>query len=224
MFDYSPGSVNDTAAKCACVANEYYTGGACVPCPSGYISYGKAESCVLAPFPPTPSPSTTPTTATDIKDFDVSMEMTSDAAPTTEDEADLKDLVADAMEVETSNIKSFAVTWTASGRRRLLATSTWVVSFTVSVALSTTDYSSEASYASFIEEALTSDSFTSAVSTAVGATVDTSSVSVDHDGENDSGLATASVLGIVCAVVLCASRTQVEGLPPPKGEQAWQVP
>ena len=213
FFYISSGSVNETAAKCACVANEYYNGAACVPCPSGFISYGKTQSCVVEPSPPSPTPapspfpSTPPPTATDMLSFGVSLEMTSSAEPTTEDEADLKDLVADAMEVEASNIKSFSVTWAASGRRRrrLLAVYTWAVSFTVSVALSTTDYSTDASFASFIEEALTSDSFTSVVSTTVGATVDTSSIKVDHDGENsDSGLATAGFLGIVSAVVLVA--------------------
>jgi len=46
MFASSSGSASTSAAKCACVAGEYYTGTACATCASGYVSYGKTEACV----------------------------------------------------------------------------------------------------------------------------------------------------------------------------------
>ena len=46
MFTSSSGSTNPSAAKCACVAGEYYTGAACSSCIGDTISYGKTESCI----------------------------------------------------------------------------------------------------------------------------------------------------------------------------------
>ena len=48
MFSSSPGSASTTAAKCSCIAGEYYDTNAsvCSACSSGYISYGQTESCL----------------------------------------------------------------------------------------------------------------------------------------------------------------------------------
>ena len=60
-FSLSSGSVDSNAAKCACVADEYYNGSVCVACASG-TSFGKTESCVTCSdflCAPTPAPTTT---------------------------------------------------------------------------------------------------------------------------------------------------------------------
>ena len=73
MFVNSYGSTNTGAAKCSCIAGEYYdtTNFGCSPCSSGSISYGKTESCSVCSsgvssldrtqcLNPTPSPTFTP--------------------------------------------------------------------------------------------------------------------------------------------------------------------
>jgi hypothetical protein len=57
--DDSPSIFEPDAGKCACAANEYYDGSACVSCEPGTISYGKTElciSCMRILCPPSPSP------------------------------------------------------------------------------------------------------------------------------------------------------------------------
>ena len=62
------GSADSSAAKCACVADEYYNGTACVACAAGTISFGQTESCMsctntLCPPSPAPTASLPPTTS-----------------------------------------------------------------------------------------------------------------------------------------------------------------
>jgi len=54
-FDNSDGSANPSAPKCACAAGTFYDGGACSPCPSGTLSYGKTASCITCPSGKVPS-------------------------------------------------------------------------------------------------------------------------------------------------------------------------
>lgn len=134
-------------------------------------------------------PTAAPTT-TDTVTVDGSLQMTSSAAPTTADKTSLKTEIATAIGIDESAITDFTVTSTSVSRRRrnLLATYTWVVQFTVVVSLSSTSSSSAAALSSSTSSALTSSSFVSAVSD-IGATVDTSSVTVAvatrDDGQDD---------------------------------------
>ena len=63
MFVGSFGSTNSVAAKCACLAGEYYDGSTCAVCPYGSGSSGKTESCPCVDFSPSPTlaPSSLPT-------------------------------------------------------------------------------------------------------------------------------------------------------------------
>jgi hypothetical protein len=133
------------------------------------------------------------------------MQLTASAAPTSDDEADLKSLMAGALEVEESSITEFEVTSTISStrRRRLLATYTWTVTCLVAASLTDSGDASVTDFETFAKEALTSDSFLSAVLGAVGADVDTSSVRINTEPTDDSsGLSTAGILGIVIAAAL----------------------
>ena len=61
MFQYSPGSTDPNAAKCACTADQFYDGSNCESCPAGQGSNGKTESCYILPTPvPTPAPTSSP--------------------------------------------------------------------------------------------------------------------------------------------------------------------
>jgi hypothetical protein len=138
------------------------------------------------------------------------MQLTASAAPTSDDEADLKSLMAGALEVEESSITEFEVTSTISStrRRRLLATYTWTATCLVAASLTDSGHASVTEFETFVKEALTSDSFLSAVIGAVGADVDTSSVRIntqptdDSSTDDSSGLSTAGILGIVIAAAL----------------------
>ena len=139
------------------------------------------------------SPTAAPTLTTeDTVTVAVSMEMTSTAAPTSSDEDDLKTTIAASLELDEENIKEFTVTSTSSRRRRrrLFAIYTWVVSFTVSVSLADSTFASATEFSAGVLTALTSDAFVSAVSSAVGATVDTSSISVVLETRNPSSAPT----------------------------------
>jgi len=55
MFSGSFGSVDTSAAKCACAADEYYDGTTCSICPYGSSSTGKTESCPCVDFSSSPT-------------------------------------------------------------------------------------------------------------------------------------------------------------------------
>jgi len=59
MFSGSSGTSDSTAPKCACSTNEFYNGTACLPCPSGTVSFGKTSSCTTV-YHPTSAPTVTP--------------------------------------------------------------------------------------------------------------------------------------------------------------------
>lgn len=170
------------------------------------------------PTQPTPEPSVGASKI--VAEVSVFMQLTASAAPTSDDEADLKSLMAGALEVEESAITEFEVTSTISStqRRRLLATYTWTVTCLVAASLTDSGHASVTDFEAFAKEALTSDSFLSAVLGAVVADVDTSSVRINTEPSDDSstddsstddlstddssGLSTAGILGIVIAAVL----------------------
>jgi hypothetical protein len=132
----------------------------------------------------------------------VTFELTSTAAPTDDDADALKTNIADAVGVDESSIIDFDLTWTSAGRRRLLGSYTWFASFNVVVSLSETSWSSGDSFAAAVATALASDSFTSAVQSSTGATVDTSSITVTVvvDGESTSSSSSSGVNVVAIAL------------------------
>ena len=142
----------------------------------------------------------------------ISFELTSTAAPTDDDADALKTNIADSTGVDESNILDFSLTYTSSGRRRLLATYTWLASFNIVVPLSETSSSSEDAFSSAVKTALTSDSFTSAVQSSTGATVDTSSISVTviDDGSSSSSSSDDNVA--VIGIAFAAAAVVISGL------------
>jgi hypothetical protein len=65
MFSGSSGSFDSSASKCACSTNEFYNGTACLPCPSGTVSFGKTSSCTTV-YHPTSAPTVTPPPTTSL--------------------------------------------------------------------------------------------------------------------------------------------------------------
>jgi hypothetical protein len=115
-------------------------------------------------------------TASDTITIITSFTLTSTAAPTNTDKTNLKQAVADALSVTTTEVKNFVVTSTSSRRRKLLTTYTWTTSFDVTVSLSSTSSSTSAAFSTFVATTLGSTSFSTDVTTATGGTLDTGSV------------------------------------------------
>jgi len=149
---------------------------------TGKWTFHDALDCV----DPTPSPTIPRTpvpTASDYVTIAVSLAMSATSEPTSSDEFFLKTTIASSLDLDESYLMDFTVTSQSTTRRwirrSLLESYTWIVTFTVGASLSETAYESPSSFSAGIVSALTSDSFVSAVSTGIGATVDVSSVTAE---------------------------------------------
>ena len=147
-----------------------------------FVSVAKEESwpTVMPTYSPTEAPHITasPTLAPtegDTVTVGVTFELSNLEAPSQANRDSLKGLIVSALGVSASAIKNFEVTSTFTGRRRLLASYTWVCSLDVAVSLSSSGFASPMAFAAFVQSTLTGSAFINAVLSAIGATVDTSS-------------------------------------------------
>jgi hypothetical protein len=177
----------------------------------------------------TRAPTIAPTTP-DTVNMEVSFELTSSSAPSTQDENALKVLLVTHLklldesemkrylleyELETSSTSSLKV---LNGNARYVIEEairyltsgdyTWMVSFGLVVSLSDTKFSSSSAYSSFINRALSSSNFTNSVSNQTGAVVDVSSLSVsddtrgnDDDDVGSSSIAVGAIVGITIGIM-----------------------
>jgi hypothetical protein len=122
--------------------------------------------------------------------------MTATSEPTSDKENTLKITIASLLGIDDGCLKDFTVTSQAAARRlvrrSLLATYTWTAAFMVKAPLSETTYESPAPIPAGMRSVLTSESFVSAVSSSVGATVDVTSVSSEVTATRNTPPPTAS--------------------------------
>lgn len=178
---------------------------------------------LIVPEPPTPAP-TTPTpfptlepslvpteapTRSDTITTEASVEMTSSAPPTDDDKATLKTTVAAAIGFDENELKEFKLMSSSTRRRHLLAMSyTWTMSFRLTASLSESSFTSQDSFNTALESALTSFSFVSIVLSSVGATVNVASVkTVDlsrnsNSSSDETGISSAGAAAILIGIVL----------------------
>jgi len=192
--------------------------------------YSTAEPVFLptkqpSPLPPpqalqTPSPTKQPSPPSSTDDADsssdvligASFKLQASSAPSSNDESTLKDIVASSIDIDVDDFSTFVVTSSVSSRRRLLdedndsGSYTWTVEFSIMV-----QSSLESNRIDAIETALTSETFSSEVSSSTGATVDASSLEVgvvsNATSNNNAavGVVMGSVVGLFVSLAAAAA-------------------
>ena len=130
---------------------------------------------------PTQLPTQLPSTE-DTVSVAVSFSMIASSEPTANDNEELKEITANALNVDIVYLKGFNIISQPTARRwfrrGLLASYTWVVTFTLVISLQDSGSESASTLLNMVATSLTSDEFASTISSNIGATLDTTSVVV----------------------------------------------
>ena len=164
---------------------------------------------------PVPSPTSSPTlvpTKLDTATVEVSLSLTALAPATNADKSRLKTKISNSTGIAEADMKNFAVASSSSRVRRRLTSVTWTVSFDAVSSLADEGAASAEDWSASILTTLTSSAFVSAVSTDLGLTVDTSSVSTAVDPRIDpsSGPTSMPVAATAASTSTTATSTPSE--------------